>query len=400
MRSPLTVLRLTAVIAMLLSALEAQTASYRVRVVTSPFNPPGFVSGYKINKFGWMPMTDHLSGRPDQALLWRWGRTEPLALLGGGCSAANGINDYGHIVGAACLPGETLPHAYLYKDKKAIDLGNFGGVGAAAGGVNLADQVTGWYQLNDGTLHGFLWQRKHWVDVGNLGGSFVYPYSINNSGVIAGQSDISNNPDSVYGIPPFHGFQMAGGVLTDFGQIFGSNFNYANTVNDAGMIIGAADLSGDTGAHAIIWNQGAVQDLTPYGNLTAWGIDINNQGQAVGSWGYVDPDPADGPPVNTMECPCYAVLWQNGGALFLNDAVPVGWNLPLALAIDDKGAILARGQYNGGHFQTVLLQPIAPVLHGSTSPATSITPERALRYPASAPRALRRQASGGWREFP
>lgn len=384
----------------LVSTLEAQIVSYRVVPLTSPFDPPGHVLGNKINKHGWIPLTDRLSGRSPQAFLWRWGKPAPLALFGGSCSAANGINDFGHVVGSACLPGDTVGHAYLYRNKRAIDLGTFGGLGAGGSAVNLSDQISGTYQLDDGTVHGFFWQRKHWADVGSLGGSFTYASDINNSGVVTGQSDISNDPDPVYGLPPFHGFQWAGGFLTDFGQIFGSNFNYGNTINDAGMIVGAADLAGDTGAHAIVWNQGAVQDLTPYGDLTAWGIDINNQGQAIGSWGFVDPDPTDGPPVYTMLCPCYAVVWQNGGAVFLNDVVPASWNLWLGLAINDRGEILARGQYNGGQLQTVLLKPTAPAMHSSGSPRTAITHERALTYPASAPRAIRRQASGCWQEFP
>jgi probable HAF family extracellular repeat protein len=273
-------------------------------------------------------------------------------------------------------------------------------VSATAIAVNLADQVTGFYQLDDGTFHGFFWQRKHWVDLGSLGGSSTYGYGINNSGAVVGQSDISNTPDPVYGLPPFHGFQWVGGVLTDLGQIVGSNFSYAVSMNDAGMIIGAADVIGYAGAHAIIWNQGTMQDLTPYSDITAWGTGINNNGQAIGSWGSVAPDPADGPPVNTMECPCYAVLWQNGGMVFLNDVVPAGWNLWLGMAINDKGTIMARGQYNGGHLQTVLLQPIAPIVASAISSATGITRERSRGYPASAPHAIRRKVSGHLQEIP
>jgi probable HAF family extracellular repeat protein len=341
MRSRLTVLKVTAVIAILLSALEAQTVSYRVKVVTSPFNPPGYVVGHQMDRLGWMPLTDYLSGRPSQALLWRWGRTEPLTLLGGNCGTANGINDYGHIVGSACLPSQIVPHAYLYKNKTAIDLGTFGGIGADGNAVNLSDQIAGIYQLNDGTIRGFFWQRKHWVDLGSLGGSFIYTYGINNSGVVTGQSDISNVPDPVYGIPHFHGFVWSSGTLTDIGSIFGSDFNYVFAINNAGVAVGSADLAGDVGAHTILWNNGTVQDLSPDGNISAGATSINNLGQAVGIWGSVETDLAYGPPVYVTLCPCYAVLWQNGQEIFLNNAVPAGWNLLLASAIDDKGAILA-----------------------------------------------------------
>jgi probable HAF family extracellular repeat protein len=208
--------------------------------------------------------------------------------------------------------------------------------------------------------------------------------------VVTGQSDISNDPDPVFGIAPFHGILWSAGTLTDLGSIFGSSFNYGNGINDAGIVTGSADLAGDTGAHAFLWSQGMVQDLTPYGDLTAWGIDINNQGQVIGSWGSVDPDPADGPPVDTMECPCYAVLWQNGGAVFLNDVVPSQWNLWLGLAINDRGEILARGQFNGGKLETVLLKPI-PVAEQRGMPDLAAPKER---NPGAGPRALHRDRQG------
>jgi probable HAF family extracellular repeat protein len=393
MRSCLTALKLTIVTAILLTSLKAQTASYRVGPATSPYNPPGYLVGHKINKFGWIPMTDLLSGRPDQPLLWRWGRTEPLTLLGGDCGTAVGINDYGQIVGAACLPGETSPHAYFYKDKKAVDLGTFGGVNSAASAVNLSDQIAGTYQLNDGAIHGFSWQRKHWVDIGSLGGSFTYPYGINNSGVVTGQSDISNVPDPVYGIPPFHGFVWSAGTLTDIGSIFGSNFNYVYGINEAGVAVGSADLAGDVGAHTILWNNGTVQDLSPDGNISAGATSINNLGQVVGIWGSVDTDPADGPPSTVTLCPCYATLWQNGQEIFLNGLVSPEWSLLLALAIDDKGEILAIAQLNGGNFQTVVLHPI---LSSTQNAAARAIPSRERSAGYAGPRAFRRKQNGGF----
>lgn len=393
MRSCLTALALATVTAILVTALNAQTVSYRVTPATSPYNPPGYLVGHKINRLGWIPMTDLLSGRPDQPLLWRWGRTEPLTLLGGNCGTAVGINDYGHIVGAACLPGETAPHAYFYKDKRAFDLGTFGGVQAAASAVNLSDQIAGTYQLNDGTVHGFFWQRKHWVDVGNLGGSFTDIYGINNSGVVTGQSDISNVPDPVYGIPPFHGFVWSAGTLTDVGSIFGSNFNYVFGINDAGVAAGSADLAGDVGAHTILWNNGTVQDLSPDGNISAGATSINNLGQVVGIWGSVDPDPSFGPPAYVTLCPCYATLWQNGQEIFLNGLVPPEWNLLLASAINDKGEILAIAQLSGGRFQTVILHPIPSA---TQNPAARVIPSRERPADYAGPRAFRRKPTGGF----
>jgi probable HAF family extracellular repeat protein len=385
-------------ISILSGVVVAQNVSYSVLPLTSPFNPPGYVTGNQLNNRHWVPLTDNLTGRQPQAVLWRWGQAFPLSLFGGACSTANGINDYGHIVGSACLPGENLPHAYLYLDKRAIDLGTFGGVSAIATNVNLSRQVAGTYHLSDGTVHTFEWQRKSWVDVGNLGGSFTYPFGLNNSGAISGQSDVSNVPDPVFGIPHYHGFQWVGGVLTDFGQIFGSDFNFGYAINNAGMIAGGADTAGDLGAHALIWNKGAVQDLTPGmgSGFNGEALGINNMGQVVGIVGSVD-DPSFGPPVNSVLCPCYGVLWQSGQEIFLNDLVPAGWSIYLPVAINDHGYIVAVGKYNGGQFQRLLLRPVASPL--STSLKAITMQKRAETYPAGGPRALQRHGRV-WSETP
>ena len=113
--------------------------------------------------------------------------------------------------------------------------------------------------------------------------------------------------------------------------------------------------AGDAGAHSILWNQGSVQDLgAQLPGLVSWALGINNTGQIVGSAGSFDPFPEDGPPVNTILCPCFGVLWQNGQVLFLDSFVPSDWHIDVALDINDRGQILAVGR---GVFQQVLLTP-------------------------------------------
>ena len=137
-------------------------------------------------------------------------------------------------------------------------------------------------------------------------------------------------------------------------------------------------------------------DLSPDGNISAGAVGINDCGQVVGSWGSVDPNPADGPPVNTLLCPCYAVLWQNGQEIFLNGTVPSEWNLLLALAINDRGEILARGELNGGPLGTVLLKPI-PANERGDVPSVRSSAENKRVY--IGPRALRRDQKGGFQEI-
>lgn len=370
---------------------SAQTVEYKVIPLISPFSGmPLRVGAAAINAGGEIAATDSAGGM-QQAFLIQSGKSIPLTLLGGTCNTAFGINHAGNVVGGSCLPGDTTHHAYLYRNKKTTDLGTFGGVGADGQVINHLDQIGGVYALDDGSVRAFSWKRNKWVDLGDLGGSFVYPFSINRSGTIAGQSDISDDLDPVFNIPQFHGFIWSAGTLTDLGSIFGSNFNYADAINDAGLVTGSADLPGDTAAHAFILNQGTVQDLTPYDGVVAWGVGINNSGQVIGSWGDFDDDPEDGPPVEAMECPCNAVLWSNGGSTFLTDVVPAGWDLYLGMGINDRGEILAYGTFNNGHFERVLLKPIPGAPHNALRHANA--PLRPAHH-YSGPRAIKRDRTG------
>lgn len=107
------------------------------------------------------------------------------------------------------------------------------------------------------------------------------PWGLNNSGSVVGQLDVSDTPDPLFGIPPFHAFSWVAGSLTDLGTVFGSNYAYGDAINEAGVIAGSADTLGDNGARAVLWNNGTIEDLTPYDNIVSWAADINNKGQVV-----------------------------------------------------------------------------------------------------------------------
>jgi probable HAF family extracellular repeat protein len=347
-------------LALLAVTAHAQTIRYRVVPVSPPpSGAGGRLSASDLNNKGWIAATNRVTGLQPQGFLWRDGKTVLLPSLGGTCSFANGLNDARDVAGTACLSGDAVHHAALWRQNRVTDLGTFGGIGSGASQVNKNDGVAGVYTLSDGTTHGFFWQNGTWEDLGNLGGGVTFPEGLNSSNVVTGQADISNDPDPVYAIPPFHGFVWRSGEITDFGRIFDSDFNYGSAIDATGRVVGSADLAGDTAAHAFVWDHGSVQDIgTEVGDDVSWALDINNKGQIVGSSGSFDPFPEGGPPLNTIQCPCHGVLWENGKASFLDGLVEPGWSLLLALHINDDGEIIARGQQNGGPLLTVALEPI------------------------------------------
>ena len=369
----------------------AQTITYKVVAIGSPFDPPGYVSTFDLNNHGAVAAEDIGNGRPDLGYVWKGGKATPTPTLGGTCGRAGGINDLGQVVGMSCLADNKTQHAFLLRNRKMIDITPIGSVSAGAGGINRNGQVVGGFLATDGSYHGFVWQKKKWSDLGFLGGSETFSYDISESGVVTGQSDISNDPDPVFGIPPFHGFTWATGVLTDLGQIFGSDFSYSVGVDAAGRVTGVADVSDNMAGHAYLWDHGTVTDLSPYGDaISSWSNDVNRQGDIVGTWGFSSNDPADGPPLYSITCPCYAVVWHDGQPLFLNSVVDPNWALSLGLWINDRGEIVAWGSYQGGAIQTVLLKPIA----GAAKTLKSEPPIRKIDGTITTPRGFRRERDG------
>jgi uncharacterized membrane protein len=334
---------------------------------------------------GWIAGTRTKPKAPTHAFMWKEGKTVALLpALGGKCSTGNGVNKWMHEVGSACLAGDTVQHAAMWRKGGVIDLDTFGGVGSEAVSVNSTDHVVGNYTLNDGTIRGFFWKGTA-TAIPGLGGSATFPRDISESGVVTGASDVSDVPDPVFGIPPYHGFQWMDGVMTDFGKIFGSDFNFGNSVDSKGRIVGAADLAGDQAADAIVWNQGSVHRLphAPSGEPVNWALATNNVGVIVGAVGFLD-DPMYGPPTSDMACPCTAVMWQHGKLSYLFG--PPGWEIYVAKAINDAGEILAVTNHND-HFQDVLLKPVKSDLFRYS--IRSVTPK-----PHRGPRRIQRDLHG------
>ena len=313
-----------------------------------------------------------------------------LPSLGGTCSRGNGINELEHVVGSSCLPDDTVEHATFWHDGQVINIDTFGGSDSTALRINRKDDIAGAFTRLDGSIRGFFWSNNSWSDLGDLGGSVTFPRGINSADVVVGQSEISNIPDSRFHIPPFHGIVWQAGVLTDMGQIFGADFSFASDVDEAGRIAGSADLAGDQAAHAFLWKDGEVRDLSTYpGDVVSWAYGMNNLGDVVGSSGQVNHHQGNGPPVYTMLCPCRAVLWHNSQVIDLDKQIPFRWKLSWAFAINDQGEILALAWKP--FRQAVLLVP-----SGSSSSRTrsQLESKKQMRTNAVPPNGLVRDRFG------
>jgi probable HAF family extracellular repeat protein len=131
--------------------------------------------------------------------------------------------------------------------------------------------------------HSVLWQNGAPANIGNLGGSYWNtPTSINNHNEVVGFSDLSG--DSAED-PNYHAFywNKATGIQ-DLGTLPGDTFSIAWSINNQGLIVGQS--IGPNGSSAVVWHDGMVTDLNTLiqsGSLTLdYANDVDDSGEIVG----------------------------------------------------------------------------------------------------------------------
>jgi probable HAF family extracellular repeat protein len=163
------------------------------------------------------------------------------------------INDVGQVVGGTgtCGPFNAIEqnnltplHAVLWQNGKATDLGNLGGdgkfFGIFANGLNNYGQVVGASDTKgDASFHAFLWQKGHITDLGTLpGDSYSLGIAIGDNGLVVGASiDATFTPRAAL---------WRNGTPTDLNTLVPASstlhLETACSINDKGEIIGFAAL--------------------------------------------------------------------------------------------------------------------------------------------------------------
>jgi len=316
-----------------------------------------------------------------------------LGTLGGTFSFAGGINDRGDVEGFSTLPGDTVNHAFLWRDGMMRDLGTLGGPNSwASYRPSNAGQVAGWTESStpDPTdfcgvgdplaCPAFVWQKGVMTPLQLLGGTSGEANGLNNRGQIAGAAETSDSdptcefphrqvrpviwkdgkiqtvlqylPGDVRadanaindrgevagwtGTCEAHGHAVLWrhGVVTDLGSFGGVGSTVATDINNRTQVVGWSDLPGDDVSHAFLWENGTMNDLgTLPGDFISFGDGINGKGQIVGD-SCVGQDFAD----------CRPFLLEDGVKVDLNALIPS--DSPLYL-IDATGVINSRGQIAG-----------------------------------------------------
>ena len=153
---------------------------------------------------------------------------------------ARDINDTGSIVGTSDTPGWGGYACMWQTGEPVINIGTFGGTWSNALGVNNAGQVVGVYGDDNSAIGNFLWSRSGGVtfipscplfDDGQMG-----CIDINDSGVVLGQARIG-------GVQMVVTWSQAGGYT-----VAGKGEAYA--INNSGWIAGVSDINDP---HALVW---------------------------------------------------------------------------------------------------------------------------------------------------
>jgi probable HAF family extracellular repeat protein len=299
------------------------------------------------------PCTGTTAGQ--HAFYWtKSGGMKDLGTLpGGNISGAIGINDLGQVVGYSNTSTGLLTE-YNFIAFEWTSSGGMVNLGKLAGGnsscafeINDSGVIAGDSFVGPTIVDAASWTNQKIKSLGALSNSiFTAGLDINGTGEIVGESIFS------YG-PPFtsHGFKWtAAGGLEDIGTLPGGDTSMANAVNESGIIAGQSNAGAFPGAwHAVKWNvSDDVEDLgTLPGGTYSIGFGINDYGTIVG-YG------------NIADNAAHAMVWTAaGGMQDLNNLIPAnsGWVLINANDVNDTGQITGYGTRNGFN-HAFLLTPV------------------------------------------
>jgi probable HAF family extracellular repeat protein len=268
-----------------------------------------------------------------------------FAPLGRSWSAAYGISSAGDVAGVMGAGDEPLRAAYLRRadgtTTKLQAADTAGPLVTQALGVNAAGTVVGHYAGRDTRDVAFSWAGGVLTPrPSTLGGTASGIAAINDAGLMVGYAEIAP------GVPHAAAWSPDG-TLVDLGGLVAAGPSYASAVSADGWAAGSCEGLRERSSQGCLWHDGLVVRLAPLpGDALAQAWGINGAHVAVG----VSEDGASHQ---------HAVAWIDGRpqALAPLTTLPAGIALRSATGIADDGTILAQGVDARGLVVDLLLLP-------------------------------------------
>jgi probable HAF family extracellular repeat protein len=171
---------------------------------------------------------------------------------------------------------------YFFDGKKVRDIGTLGGPATNAVGLNNAGQVTGATTVGSGSQRAFVWKAgADMTDLGLLPGAYESAAAaINNLGVVTGYS---------HGVPstsPRAFRWSAADGIQDLGAFTGGmgSFSAGSSLNDAGLIAGNSDVSASD-RHAFAWTRArGMVDIDTLRSGNSLPVAVGGAGQVAGHY--------------------------------------------------------------------------------------------------------------------
>jgi probable HAF family extracellular repeat protein len=194
----------------------------------------------------------YTNGGEYDAFLWdRRNGLQDLGTLGGGTSAAVGINGRGQVVGYS-LTTANEEHAFLWDHRHGLqDLG-IPVANPRPTAINDSGQVVGEF---GSLVRAFLWDAQGGLrDLGTLHGLESSALGINEAGQVVGWSNLPG------AFKTRHAFLYGGGTLDDLNDFLppdsGWTLNEARAINGAGQVVGYGSIHGQTHAFLLTLDGG------------------------------------------------------------------------------------------------------------------------------------------------
>jgi probable HAF family extracellular repeat protein len=287
------------------------------------------------------------------------------------------INDAGQAVGVS--ESGSAQRAFLWSNNTMTALGSLGGNNSAGQAINNSGTVAGYTQLPTGQFRAARWSNGTLDTLGTLGGTnSSVATGINSAGQIVGYSYVTGTTNQL------RGWIWQNGVFTELRPLEGGTFVSPTGINDAGTVVGWGDSN--QGTRGWRWQGGTMTMLGTLGGGT-FAYAINSSGSVAGSscgegcaashaalldGNVVDLGVFSGDANSVAEginsggqvvglswgSNYHAVLWQNGQIINLGT---LGGDFGEAKGINVSGQIVGQSKNAAGKTHATIWQAPAPV---------------------------------------